>query len=62
MIRQTEALRGDAVDEDERLKLRLIPANPAYAPCLPEDVEVIGKVLWVVRRVVRTGRRRPPPG
>ena len=53
VIRQTEAMRGDAVDEDERLKLRLIPANPAnpaYAPCLPEDVEVIGKVLWVVQR------------
>ena len=56
VIRQTEALRGDAVDGDERLRLRLIPADPDNTPCLAEDVEVRDKVAWVVRRVVRTGR------
>ena len=35
-------------DEDERL--RLIPANPACAPCFAEDVEVLGEVEWEVKR------------
>ena len=47
VARQAEAMPGDA-EEDERLKL--VPANPAYAPCFPEDVEVLGKVEWEVRR------------
>ena len=34
--------------EDERL--RLIPADPTYAPCFVEDVEVLGKVEWEVKR------------
>lgn len=60
--RQVEAVRGDGAQEDERLRLRLIPADPDHAPSLAEDVQVRDKVLWVVRRVVRTGRRRRPPG
>ena len=47
VARWAEAMPGDA-EEDERL--RLVPANPAYAPCFPEDVEVLGKVEWEVRR------------
>ena len=46
-------------EEDERL--RLIPADNGHAPCRAEDVHIRDKVLWVVRRVVRTGRLRPPP-
>ena len=46
VARWAEAMPGDA-GEDERL--RLIPANPAYAPCFVEDVEVLGKVEWEVR-------------
>ena len=45
--RRAEAMPGDA-GEDERL--RLIPANPAYAPCFAQDVEVLGKVEWEVKR------------
>ena len=48
VVRQVEA-----VEEDERPRLRLIPANTGYAPrsCLASDVRILGKVLWVVRRV-----------
>ena len=46
VTRQAEAVRGDAEEEE---RLRLIPANPAYAPCFPEDVEVLGKVEWEVK-------------
>ena len=59
VARRAEAMPGDA-GEDERLRLRLIPAD--HSPCRAEDVHIRDKVLWVVRRVVRTGRRRPPPG
>ena len=49
--RRVEAMREDGAEEHERLELRLISTNPAYAPCLAEeDVEVLGKVLWVVKR------------
>ncbi len=53
VVKQVEAVRGDAVDEDEPPRLRLISANPDYAPysCLAQDVHILGKVLWVVRRV-----------
>ncbi len=47
VARRAEAMPGDA-DEDERL--RLIPANPACAPCFAEDVEVLGEVEWEVKR------------
>ncbi len=46
--------RVETVEEDEPdARLRLIPANPDYAhsTCLARDVRVIGKVVWVVRRV-----------
>ena len=51
VVRQVEAADGDG--EDEPPRLRLIPANPGYAPstCLARDVRGIGKVVWVVRRV-----------
>ena len=48
VARRAEAMPGDA-EEDERL--RLIPADPTYAPCCAEDVHILGKVEWVVRRV-----------
>ena len=34
-------------------RLRLISANPDYAPytCLAEDAHIVGKVLWTIRRV-----------
>ena len=53
VIRRVEAAHGDRVDGDEPPRLRLISANPDYAPCscLVEDVHILGKVLWVVRRV-----------
>ena len=47
VARRAEAMPGDA-EEDEHL--RLIPANPAYAPCFAEDVEVLGEVEWEVKR------------
>ena len=47
VARRAEAMPGDAEEEQ---RLRLIPANPAYAPCFVEDVEVLGKVEWEVRR------------
>ena len=50
VARQVEAVRGDGAEE-ERPRLRLIP----HAPCRAEDVHIRNKVLWVVRRVVRTG-------
>ena len=51
VARQVEAVHGDGAQEDERPRLRLIP----HAPCRAEDVHIRNKVLWVVRRVVRTG-------
>ena len=46
VARRAEAMPGDAEEDD----LTLVPANPAYAPCFVEDVEVLGKVEWEVRR------------
>ena len=39
-------------DESQPPRLRLISANPDYAPYsrLAQDVHILGKVLWVVRR------------
>ena len=45
MARRAEAMPGDDA-EDERPRLRLIPTNPAYAPCRAEDVHIRDKVLW----------------
>ena len=53
VARQIEAMREDGAEEDEPLELRLISTNPDFAPCscLARDVRILGKVLWVVRRV-----------
>ena len=50
---KTVAAHGDAEEEDEPPRLRLISTNPDFAPCscLARDVRILGKVLWVVRRV-----------
>ena len=46
LARGVEAVDGEG-------PLRLIPANPDYASstCLEQDIQVIGRVLWVIRRV-----------
>ena len=53
LVKQVERVHGDDVGEDEPSRLRLLSANPDYAPytCLAQDVHVLGKVLWVVREV-----------
>ncbi len=53
VVKHVEVVRGDAADEDEPPHLRLISANPDYAPysCLARDAHILGKVVWVVRRV-----------
>ncbi len=52
VIKRVEAIHGDAVDQDEAPRLRLISANADYAPYLrpAQDVHILGKVLWVIRR------------
>ncbi len=53
VVKHVEVVRGDAVDDDDPPRLRLISANPDYAPysCLAQDAHILGKVVWVVRRV-----------
>jgi repressor LexA len=36
----------------------LIPHNPAYAPILGDKAKIIGKVVTVLRRLLRSGARR----
>jgi len=52
VVKHVEVVRGDAVDEDDSPRLRLISANADYAPysCLAQDAHILGKVLWAVRR------------
>ena len=52
VVKHVEAVHGDVLNEDEPPRLRLISANPDYAPyaCLAQDVHILGTVLWVVRR------------
>jgi len=52
VVKHVEVVRGDAVDDGEPPRLRLISANPDYAPysCLARDAHILGKVVWVVRR------------
>ena len=52
VVKHVEVVRGDAADDDEPARLRLISANPDYAPysCLAQDAHILGKVLWAVRR------------
>ena len=42
-----------AGDEGEAPALRLKSANPDYADyaCLADEIHIVGKVLWTVRRV-----------
>ncbi len=53
VVKQVERVQGHGEGGDEPPRLRLISANPDYAPyaCLAQDVHILGKVLWVVRRV-----------
>ncbi len=52
VVKHVEVVRGDAADDGEPPRLRLISANPDYAPysCLARDAHILGKVVWVVRR------------
>ena len=52
VVKHVEVVRGDAVDDDDPPRLRLISANPDYAPysCLAQDAHILGKAVWVVRR------------
>ena len=45
--------RVEAVQDPGPHSLRLISANPEYAPytCLAQDAHIVGKVLWTIRRV-----------
>ena len=45
VVKRVEALPGEA-------RIRLLSANPDYAPytALAEEVHVVGKVVWVLRR------------
>ena len=45
--------RVEAVRDPGPPRLRLISANPDYAPytCLADDAHVVGKVLWAMRRM-----------
>ena len=53
VVKQVEAVQGHGSDGEDSPRLRLLSANPDYAPytCLAQDVHVVGKVLWVVRKV-----------
>ena len=52
VVKRVEAKHGDEVDEDGPPRLKLLSANPDYAPYwrLAQDVHILGMVLWVVRR------------
>ena len=45
--------RVETVRESDPVRLRLLSANPDYAPyaCLAEEARIIGKVLWIIKRV-----------
>lgn len=47
------AKRVQYVQGSDPLQLRLISANPDYAPhtCLAEEARIVGKVLWTFRRL-----------
>ena len=52
VVKRVEVVRADAAGDDDPARLRLISANPDYAPysCLAQDAHILGKVLWAVRR------------
>ena len=45
--------RIETVREPGPPRLRLISANPDYAPytCLAQEAHIVGRVLWTIRRV-----------
>ena len=45
--------RVETVRDADPIRLRLLSANPDYAPytCLAEEARIIGKVLWTIKRV-----------
>ncbi len=53
VVKHVEVLHGADDDGNEPPRLRLVSANPDYAPysCLVQDAHILGKVVWVVRRV-----------
>ncbi len=53
IAKHVEVLHGADDDGNEPPRLRLIFANPDYAPysCLVQDAHILGKVVWAVRRV-----------
>ena len=52
VVKRVDAVHAGAEDEDGPPRIRLISANPDYAPysCFARDAHIVGKVLWVVRR------------
>ena len=52
VVKHVETVHGDEAGAEESPRLRLISANPDYAPYsrLAQDIHVLGTVLWVVRR------------
>ena len=52
VVKNVDALHGVDVDGGEPRRLRLISANPDYAPYSPlaHDVHILGKVPWVIKR------------
>ena len=52
VVKRVDAVHAGAGDEDGPPRIRLISANPDYAPysCFARDAHIVGKVLWVVRR------------
>ena len=53
VVKHVEVVHGDDDDDDDPPRLTLISANADYAPysCLVQDAHILGKVVWVVRRV-----------
>ena len=48
VVKRVEAMHGNGAP-----RLRLLSANPDYAPYarLAEEVHIVGKVIWTVRKV-----------
>jgi len=45
--------------DEEKKQLWLLPANSAYLPIPADDVDILGKVVTVLRSIYgRSGRRR----
>ena len=48
MIEDESTIKRFFVEDDG---VRLQPENPAYAPIFSRQVEVVGKVVWVFRKI-----------